>query len=395
MDIRNFFGNKNTNLIKAQETSQSDAYSVLFKPENQQDSIVRSLTGDINKNDELNNGLQAESLVNGGSAEASIDNRIPEMIKKYITWPLNGKVPYSALTSTFENIETTTSRLEKESIFCNIFRSIILSSPNELEAVVYLASNQLFPAYEGLELGIGDALLIKAVTEATGRNKNSVKAAYDKDGDLGTVASQSRMSQSTLGFSNTKLKCLTATEVLDQLRVITKTTGGKSMDKKVGIIKQMMVRCQNSEAKYLVRALQGKLRIGTAFQTVLVALAHAFSLSPTSSVLKKMSEMGGREISTLTNQLQDEEQERHINNDEVHKSEDVEVADRGDGKKTNLRPREGKKVDATVIRNRIVMGDEDDLKGEGCLPPEVTDGDASAKGESLTAGDVLKYFNSW
>lgn len=34
------------------------------------------------------------------------------------------------------------------------------------------------------------------------------------------------------------------------------------MDRKVDIIKKMMVSCQGDEAKYIVRALQGKLRIG-------------------------------------------------------------------------------------------------------------------------------------
>jgi DNA ligase-1 len=100
------------------------------------------------------------------------------------------------------------------------------------------------------------------VGEATGRNRAAVQAAYKNDGDLGIVACQSRTSQSTLSFG-AKPKALTARFVIEQLRLITRTTGSKSMDRKVGIIKKMMVACQGDEAKYIVRALQGKLRIGT------------------------------------------------------------------------------------------------------------------------------------
>ena len=49
-----------------------------------------------------------------------------------------------------------------------MFRSIIYAKPADLEAVVYLASNSVSPAYDGLELGVGDSLLVKAICEATG-----------------------------------------------------------------------------------------------------------------------------------------------------------------------------------------------------------------------------------
>jgi hypothetical protein len=35
-----------------------------------------------------------------------------------------------------------------------------------------------------MELGIGDSLLIKAVCEATGRKKDAVEEAYEREGDL-------------------------------------------------------------------------------------------------------------------------------------------------------------------------------------------------------------------
>lgn len=222
-----------------------------------------------------------------------------------ITWKAGESIPYLALVDTFESISKVGGRLDKESLFCRLFRAVISTTPLELDAIVHLASNSVGPAYEGLELGIGDSLLVKAVCEATGRKKDAVEEDYEKEGDLGNVALLSRNSQKTLSFAS-KPKPLLAIQVLEMLRAISRTKGTKSQGRKVDIIKGVMVKCQGSEAKYIVRALQGKLRIGTAEQTVLVALAHAFALSP-SPPLAEDSEVVETADETIVSTTMDEE----------------------------------------------------------------------------------------
>lgn len=265
MDIRNFFGkSKDSKIPKTSSSlsSQLPSPSSSSSPSHQEisiDKIDESIPSE-NGTSATNNDIIIENTMTSNIALSS--QIIPSDLTSIITWKINEPVPYAAVAAAFDKIAATSSRLEKESTLCKLYRAVVATTPQDLECVVYLTSNAVFPAYEGLELGIGDALLVKAVVDATGRNRAAVQAAYKADGDLGTVACQSRSSQSTLAFG-AKPKPLTARFVLEQLRAITKISGSKSMDRKVGIIKKMMVACQGDEAKYIVRALQGKLRIGT------------------------------------------------------------------------------------------------------------------------------------
>jgi len=52
---------------------------------------------------------------------------------------------------------------------------VIALSPNTLLHCVYLCLNRLAPAYEAIELGIGESILLKAIAQSTGIIKLSSK----------------------------------------------------------------------------------------------------------------------------------------------------------------------------------------------------------------------------
>ena len=97
---------------------------------------------------------------------------------------------------------------------------------------------------------------------------------------MGIVAQTCKSKQRTLGFAMMKPKPLTVSQILKTFREIAAISGSKSKNQKIDLIKGLLVKVQDSaETKYIIRGLQGKLRIGLAESTVLISLAHSLSFT--------------------------------------------------------------------------------------------------------------------
>jgi len=191
-------------------------------------------------------------------------------------WAEGEAVPFVHLAATLDTISATRKRLEIQAILTNALRSVLLLSPPDLVPFVYITLSRVAPSYEGLELGVGDSVLLQAVALASGAEQKRIKEEYKKTGDLGLVAGARTGRQQTL----LPVEPLTLRSVFHAMKTVAATSGKDAVKTRVGIISGLLVAATSSEAKWIVRALQGKLRVGLQEPTVIVALATAVVMNP-------------------------------------------------------------------------------------------------------------------
>ncbi len=178
---------------------------------------------------------------------------------------------YSELAGMIESLERTTKRLEMTSILTNFLKKV---RKDELSEVILLLTGRVFPEYSSEVIGIANKLLIKAISRASGMNAAEIIKSWKKTGDLGltTKKALSKKKQSTLRHEE-----LTTSKVINNLQTLSRFAGKGTIDKKLGLISELLMQASPEEAKYVIRTILGTLRVGVGSGTIRDALAQAFN----------------------------------------------------------------------------------------------------------------------
>lgn len=177
---------------------------------------------------------------------------------------------YLLVANVYEQIENTTKRLEMTDYLVDLFKK----TPKDLiDKVVYLTQGKIYPDFMGIEIGMAEKLVIRAIARAAGRRIKELEEDFRKTGDLGETAQKFLEKKLQLTFA---YKPLTVERVYKALDKIARASGAGSIDQKIALLAGILSDAEPKEAKYIVRTVTGKLRLGIADMTVLDALAIAY-----------------------------------------------------------------------------------------------------------------------
>jgi DNA ligase-1 len=178
---------------------------------------------------------------------------------------------YSIITDTYVKIEATSKRLEMTEHLVQLLKR---TPPALIGKVAYLTQGKLYPDFVGIELGIAEKMVISAIARTIGVTKQKVVQVYNTMGDLGSTIEV--LKSNTVTTRLMKSHIVSVNEVYEVLDRIAHTTGKGSVEAKIKLLTRLMTLSTPEEAKYLVRTVTGRLRLGIGDMTFLDALAIAF-----------------------------------------------------------------------------------------------------------------------
>jgi len=172
---------------------------------------------------------------------------------------------FKKLVGYFERLDLTTKRLEMTDILAELFND--LEDKEKIAEIIYLCQGQLLASFKNVEFGISEKIIHKAIVEACTLNPEKVEALFSKLGDYGEVAEQ---------LCKKHKKMLEISQVYDKLTELGSFSGDGAVGKKVEFLSRLLDDVSQTEAKYVIRIILGRLRLGVGDPTVLDALSLAF-----------------------------------------------------------------------------------------------------------------------
>ncbi len=179
---------------------------------------------------------------------------------------------YSDITRLYIMMESTTKSLEKTDILADFIKNV---KKDEISDIIMLCMGRVFPPYSEKEIGIAGNLMIKILSLTANLSEEKIIEVWKKKGDLGLTAKEvvGNRKQTTL-FS----KKLTTNLVIDNLRKCTDVEGKGAVEKKISLIKELLVFSTPDDAVYITRTVLGQMRVGVGEGIMRDAIAKGFNV---------------------------------------------------------------------------------------------------------------------
>jgi len=192
---------------------------------------------------------------------------------------------FSIVAQTLDILEKTSSKIQQAAALALLFKK---TPSNVIDKVVYIIQGTLWPDWKGLpELGIAEKGVQKAISMALGVSEAEVERVYKSLGDYGLAVERLKLGKQNksvglVGFIKVAkgevYKKLTVDEVYSQLVKIAMLQGEGSRDMKLRLLSSLLAVADPKEAKYIVRFIEGRLRLGVGEATIMDGLASAFGV---------------------------------------------------------------------------------------------------------------------
>ncbi len=173
---------------------------------------------------------------------------------------------FCELARVFQEIEQESSRLKITELLADVLKSALST---EAENIAYFSLGELNPVYVGTQFNFAEKGVLKVLARITKTTIDEVKSNSNQTGDLGSVIE--RYAWEVSGDN------LTVDQVHDRLKKLLNFSGTGSQELKEKFLEEILYQLDPISAKYVIRIILGKLRLGFSDMTLLDAFSWMFA----------------------------------------------------------------------------------------------------------------------
>ena len=179
---------------------------------------------------------------------------------------------FSYFVEICENIRSTNSKNAKVSILSEYLAGL---NEDSLPIAVLFLSGRIFPRGSKLNVNVGFSTIMQSLSEIAMLDAGEIQEIYLAHGDMGALSEYAVSKKHMISLFQQQQ--LTLCFVYNQLKKIADTVGPGAGKNKTKILTGLLINILPLEAKYLIKIINGEMRIGLVEGLVEIAIAKAFN----------------------------------------------------------------------------------------------------------------------